>query len=145
MMTWYVQLPVLVKAGPFVGKFQLGYGKNLAIYPLQSAFHKYQRVDGKIKDTTGITGFFDLGFTAGMATPHLYFGYDRAENSDAYRIGDNNNTRIAYGANVSLKISDSFYVIPELNYYDYGKRPNALGSPDIGKEWLAGVQFMFTF
>jgi hypothetical protein len=33
------------------------------------------------------------------------------------------------------------YFIPEFTYYDYGKKPNTVGSP----QWIGGVQFLFTF
>jgi len=142
---WQLQLPVLVKAGPFVGKFQIGYGQNINGYAGESTYQKYQRVNGSVKNTTGITGFVDLAFTAGIVTPHFYFGYDRATNSDTWKVGDDNNTRMSYGANVSIKISDNFFVVPELTFYDWGKKPNTLVNKDIGTQWIGGAQFMFTF
>jgi hypothetical protein len=145
MSSWFTVLPVVVRAGAFTGTFQAGYGQNIASpLALQNAFHQYQRVAGKIKNTTGLNGFVDLAFAAGPVTPHVYVGYDKAENTDVY-VGDKYNVRMMYGVGVNWKIADSFYIVPEFTYYDYGKSPTVAGNPDIGKEWLAGVQFQFVF
>jgi hypothetical protein len=145
MTSWYTVLPVKVTAGAFTGIFQVGYGQNIASpLALESGFQQYQRVAGKVKNTTGLNGFFDLAFNAGPVIPHLYVGYDKAENTDVY-VGDKYNVRMMYGASVNWKIADSFYIVPEFTYYDYGKNPTVKGNPDIGKEWLGGVQFQFVF
>jgi hypothetical protein len=142
--TWYVQLPLKVKAGAFTGMFELGYGQNLNVFQLQSAYHQALWVGGKLKNTTGLIGFFDLAFTAGPVTPHFYMGYDKAENTDAY-VGDKAVTRLMYGVGVDWMISPNFVVRPEFTYYDWGKNPAVAGNPDLGKEWIGGVQFAFVF
>ena len=147
LTTWAAQLPLKVLAGPFTGLFSVGMGQNISgqYSATESAFQKYGRTaDGKIKNTTGIFGFIDLSYTAGPVTPHLIFGYDQAKNDDIY-VGDKSNTRLAYVANVFYKVSPNFTIIPEFGYYDYGKNPAVVGNPDIGKEWLGGVQFNFSF
>ena len=145
MTSWGAVLPVVVKAGAFTGTFQAGWGLNMqSILGLQSAFHSYQRVNGAVKNTTGINGFFDLAFTAGAVTPHFYMGYDRAQNDDAY-FGDKYNDRLMAGVGVNWKITDNFYVVPEFTYYDYGKNVKLPNTPSLGKEWLGGVQFQFVF
>lgn len=148
MTSWYAVLPVKVKAGAFTGLFQFGYGQNfrtLLSTSYESAFQEYQRVGGSIKNTTGMNGFVDLGYTMGPVTPHIYFGYDNAKNSDKWTVGDDNNTRLMYGASVLCKIAEGFFLFPEFTYYDYGKTPGVASRPDIGKEWLAGLQFQFIF
>ena len=145
LTSWGLVLPVVVKAGAFTGTFQAAYGINMGgILALQSPYHSYQRVNGSIKNTTGYNGFFDLAFTAGAVTPHFYVGYDKAENTDAY-VGDKYNDRMMYGVGVNWKITDNFYVVPEFTYYDYGKNPRLPNNPDLGAEWLGGVQFQFVF
>ena len=146
MTSWFTVLPVVVKAGAFTGTIQVGYGQNITS-PLsgQSAFHQYQRLAGKVKNTTSLNGFVDLAFAAGPVTPHVYYGYDKAENTDVY-VGDKYNVRQMYGVGVNWKIADSFYIVPEFTYYDYGQgRQTKAGNPDLGKEWLGGVQFQFVF
>jgi hypothetical protein len=153
MTSWAVVLPVVVKAGAFTGTFQGLYGINTgsSVSPvggplaLQSTFHGYRRdVNGAVKNTTSYNAFADLAFTAGAVTPHFYIGWDKAQNDDVY-VGDSSNTRMMYGAAVNWKIAESFYIVPEFTYYDYGKNPLNPNNPDLGKEWLGGVQFQFVF
>ena len=145
LTSWGGVLPVIVKAGAFTGTFQMAYGLNMqGVLALQSAFHSYQRVNGSIKNTTGWNGYFDLAFTAGAVTPHFYMGYDRAQNDDAY-FGDKYNDRMMYGVGVNWKVTDNFYVVPEFTYYDYGKNVRLPNTPELGAEWLGGVQFQFVF
>jgi len=155
MASWYAVLPVIVKAGPFTGTFQAGYGQNIGtgatqgqfgLLLLESAYQSYQRdANGKIKNTTALNGFIDLAFTAGPITPHVYFGYDRAQNSDVWKTGDDNNTRTMMGISAMYQVAPAFYLIPEFTMYDYGKIPNTAAKTDIGKSWVGGVQFRFMF
>jgi hypothetical protein len=152
MTSWQLLLPVVLSAGPFKGTAQFYYGNNSApMYGgFASAFHAYGRdANGTVKTTTDMAGFINLAYTVGAATPAIYFGYDNAKNSDIYKgpTGDDNNTRMMYGASVNIKIAEGFFVIPEFTWYDYGKYPagTALANKDVGKEWLGGVQFMFVF
>lgn len=146
MAAWSVILPVKLAAGPFTGIFQVGYGENLnGLLGLQSAYHAAQRVDGKIKNTTGLYGFIDLAYTAGPVTPHIFFGYDNAKNSDTWKTGNDYNTRTMMGAALHYKVAPNFTLAPEFTMYDYGQTPNTAAKTELGKEWLAGVQFMFVF
>jgi len=145
---WYAVLPVKVVAGPFTGLFQVGYGQNLQtiLNPGNTnSFQQFVRVAGQVKNTTGVNAFMDLGWTFGPVTPHLFFGFDNADNNDAWRAGDSNNRRYSYGAAVNYIVAPGFMISPELTYFDFGKAPNTVGSPDIGKDWMAGVQFVFAF
>ncbi len=146
--SWYGVLPIVVKVGGFTGTIQGGIGQNiLAILSTdESAFQNYFRdANGQIKNTTGMNGFIDLAYSFGPATPHIYFGYDNAKNSDEWTVGNDYNTRMMYGASINYMITPNLYVIPEFTYYDYGKQPGVASKPDIGKEWLGGVQFRFIF
>jgi hypothetical protein len=159
MTAWAAVLPVVVKAGAFTGTFQAQYGLNYSnasgsgtgVLQLANKYAGYQRdATGAIKNSTGWGGFFDLAFTAGAVTPHFYMGYDKALNEDIYGKGlssgsDNFNQRFAVGASVNWKIAESFYVVPEFTYYNYGKNPTVNGNPDLGTEWIGGVQFQFVF
>lgn len=153
MSAWYAVLPVKLTAGPFTGTFQVGYGQNLGnsagtfgLLLLQSAYHNYLRDSaGKIKNTTGMNGFIDLAYTAGPVTPHIFFGYDKASNSDIWKTGDDNNTRTMMGVSMMYAVAPGFFLIPEFTMYDYGKVPNTAAKTDLGKEWFGGVQFRFMF
>ena len=152
--SWFGLLPVVIKAAGFTGTFQAGYGQNVNLLLPQdgvSSFANYQRVNGKVKNSTALNGFVDLAYTFGPATPHLYFGYENAKNDDVYGKtgGDDNNTRLMYGASINYLVANNFYIIPEFTYYDWGKQVGVAGAAnlgkDIGKEWIGGVQFRFVF
>jgi hypothetical protein len=145
--SWHAILPVKFIAGPFAATAQFGYGQNLGTFiDYQSTYHNYFRdAGGRIKDTTGMNGFIDLAYTVGPATPHIYFGYDNAKNSDEWKVGNDYNTRLMYGISIPIKIAEGFFVSPEFTYYDYGQKPGVAGNPDVGKEMLGGIQFQFIF
>jgi hypothetical protein len=159
MTSWAGTLPIVFKAGAFTGTFQGTYGINMSsrLSPvggpvaLQSVYHGYGRTPtGAIKNTTGWNAMMDLAFTAGPITPHFYMGYDKAINDDIYGKGlssgsDNFNQRTMMGVSANWKVADSFYIVPEFTYYNYGKNPTVNGNPDLGTEWLGGVQFQFVF
>jgi hypothetical protein len=159
MTTWAFTLPVVVKAGAFTGTFAGTYGVNMGnrtnifqgVLQAESQWQGYGRTpSGAIKNTTGWNAFLDLAFTSGAVTPHFYMGYDKAINDDIYGRGlssgsDNFNQRYAIGASINWKIAESFYLVPEFTYYNYGKNPVVNGNPDLGTEWIGGVQFQFVF
>jgi hypothetical protein len=159
MTSWGLTLPVVVKAGAFTGTFAGTYGINMGTrlnvlqgaLQAESVYQGYGRTPGgAIKNTTGWNAFMDLAFTSGPVTPHFYMGYDKAVNDDIYGKflssgSDNFNQRYAVGASLNWKIAESFFVVPEFTYYNYGKNPLVNGNPDLGTEWMGGVQFQFIF
>lgn len=143
---WAVVLPVKVTAGAFGFAGAVAYGQNLWKFTFQSAFHApAYSATGKVQNATGLMAFADFSFSAGAITPHFIIGYDKAENTDRYKVGDSSNTRMAYTALVQWKVADNFFVNPEFAYYNYGKVPGVPNAPDIGNEWLAGINFQFVF
>ena len=92
-----------------------------------------------------MNGFIDLAYTFGPAVPHIYFGYDKAGNSDVWKTGEDNVVRTMVGASLYYKVAEGFYLIPEFTLYDYGKKPNDAAKTELGKEWLGGVQIRFVF
>jgi hypothetical protein len=147
--SWYAVLPVKVVAGPFTGLFQFGYGQNFTtlLNPGNAnSFQTYKRTaSGLIKNTTGMNGFFDLGWTIGPVTPHFYAGFDQADNSDIYKNGDSYNRRYSIGGAVNYNVTANFMISPEFTWFDFGKTPGIANAPDIGKDWMAGIQFVFAF
>jgi hypothetical protein len=143
---WAVMLPIKINAGAFSFNGQVAYGENLGRFTFQSALHlpSYSST-GKVQTAKGLLAFADFGFTAGAVTPHFIIGYDKVENTDRWTVGDSSNTRMSYVVNANWKLHDNFFIIPEFGWYDYGKVPGVPGSPDAGKEWLAGINFQFVF
>lgn len=116
------------------------------LFTLQKSFHGYfWDTSGRIKNTTGTHGFADLAHTFGPATPHIYLGHENAKNNNEWKVGDDDITRMMYGASIDYKVTDAFNVIPVFTYYDWSKQSGVASKPDINKEWIGGLQFRFIF
>jgi hypothetical protein len=155
---WFVRLPVQLTFGPFVAKVEGLYGQNLGgrtsnnqtMFSSEPSYSMYQRnpATGKITNANSMNYWFDLAYTIGPITPHLYAG-QAIYTSDALKTVPNSDTehiRTFYGINANYKITPNFWLVPEFSMYDLGKVPN-LGIKDykLGVDWLAGVQFQFKF
>lgn len=113
---------------------------------LQNSFHGYfSDSSGRIKNTTGAHRFADLAHSFGPVTPHIFFGYDNTKNNNDWKVGEDNKTRMMYGASIDYKVADAFSVIPVFTYYDWGNQPVVASRPEINKEWIGGLQFRFVF
>lgn len=145
--SWFGALPAKFTAGPFTATGSVAAGLNIGnMMTNTNAFQVYQRLStGKIKNTSAIMGFIDVAYTFGAFTPHFYYGYDKAENSDAWTSNESSNTRQMYGVTLEWVISPNFIVKPQFTVFDYGKKVATASSPEIGKDWIGGVQFMFNF
>ena len=116
------------------------------LFSLQKSFHGYfWDTSGRIKNTSGTHGFVDLAHSFGPATPHLYFGHENAKNNNEWKVGDDDITRMMYGASIDYKVTDAFYVIPVVTYYDWSNQLEGASNPVINKEWIGGLQFRFIF
>ena len=154
MTAWAGTLPVRVVVGPFVAAAQLTYGKNVGgttsgnvLLRGENSFTGYLRDGaGNIVDTTDWAGFVDLAYAFGPAKPHIWFGFDYAQNDNWKNIFNANDyyQRTSYGINLFYTIGN-LQIVPEVAFYDYGNRPATAGKPAIGTEWLAGVHFRFAF
>jgi hypothetical protein len=100
-------------------------------------------LSGKMINSVGT--HIDLSSLFDLTTPHINFAFDNARDSDRWKFRDNNNTRMMYGASIVYKVSDTFYVIPVFTYYDWRKQPGVASKPDIGNEWIGGLNFRFVF
>ena len=154
MTSWAVVLPVVVKAGAFTGTFQAPMGRTpvTALSPvggllaLQSTFQGYRRaLNGAIKNSTGWNGFFDLAFTAGAVTPHFYMGYDYARKRRLCGLRQEQrpfDVSVWASTGRSPTASTSFRNSPTITMARTRSTPK---NPDLGTEWLGGVQFQFVF
>ncbi len=116
------------------------------LFTFQRSFHGYfWDTSGRIKNTTGTHGFADLAHTFGPATPHLFLGRENTQNNNEWKVGDDDITRMMYGASIDYKVTDDFYVIPVFTYYDWSNQAEVAAKPDINKEWIGGLQFRFIF
>ncbi|MEW6185297.1 MAG: hypothetical protein AB1585_06100 [Thermodesulfobacteriota bacterium] len=152
MTAYHLAVPVRVAFGPFVGIFVAGYGKNdggptsSVSLTSESSYHGFQRAaTGKIYDSTNMNAMIDLGFTFGPVTPHVYYAVTRATNKDAWKAGNDYFERSSYGVLAWYKLNNNLSIIPEISFYNYGTIPGSTAKTELGKSWLAGVQFRFSF
>ena len=112
-----------------------------------NTFSGFQRnsTTGQLLDTTNYNGMIDLSFAFGPVTPHVFYTFTTGQNNKFKALGDDTNTRQSAGINAYYAINKNFTIIPEFAYYDLGKMISTPGQPDFGKDWLAGVQFRFSF
>ena len=116
------------------------------LFTLQRSFNGYfWDTSGRIKNTPGSHGFADLAHTFGPATPHIYLGRENANNNNEWKVGDDDITRMMYGASIDYKVTDAFHVIPVFTYYDWSNQPEVAAKPDLNKEWIGGLQLRFIF
>ena len=116
------------------------------LFTIKRSFYGYfWDTSGRINDTAGKHGIADFARTFGSATPHIYLGHENAKNSNDYKVGDEDITRMMYGVSVDYRVTNAFYVIPVFTYYDWGKQPEVASKPGINKEWISGLQFRFIF
>jgi hypothetical protein len=156
MTSWAVTLPGKVVIGPFVGLFNIAYGKNIGgptgsvSFTSDGYYTGFQRnnVTGKIYDTTNIQGFIDLSMTFGPVTPHIFYGITHSTN-DLWVVGNKYHERTSMGINAYIQVSKNFQVIPEFARYTYGATPGWVSPTgakwDFGSDWLAGVKLRLTF
>jgi hypothetical protein len=145
--SYYLTLPVRATFGAFVATGSIGFGQNTAnmlAAPINGAQIYRRTAGGSVKNTGQLNGFVDLAYTFGAVTPHVYFGYDKATNSDFYTSGENSNVRQMYGVSLHWVVTPNFTVKPEFTYFDFGKSQGS-SSMDLGKDWYGGVQFAFVF
>ncbi len=134
-----VYLPTGVKAH----KIKDGGDGLLAVK--RSFYGYFWDTSGRIDDTNGKHEIADLAYTFGRTTPHIYLGHENAKNSNDWKVGNEDITRMMYGLSVDYKVTNAFYVIPVLTYYDWSKQSEVSSKPGINKEWIGGLQFRFIF
>jgi hypothetical protein len=158
MNSWFVRLPVRLTFGPFVALFEGLYGQNLGglgsnhATPCSSetVYSMYKRTPtGQIWDANTLNLWGDLAYTIGPITPHLYYGYVRYTNDNAFKAVPNSDTeqiRTFWGVNAPYMVTPNFTVVPEFSLYNLGNVPG-IGVKDykLGTDWLLGVQFQFNF
>ncbi len=128
-----------------VGVYNIKDGSG-GLFTLQRSFHGYfWDTSGRINDTTGTHGIVDLAHTIGPATPHIYLSLENTKNNNEWKVGDDDITRMMFGASIDYKVTDTFYVAPVFTYYDWSKQLEVASNSDINKEWIGGLQFRVVF
>jgi hypothetical protein len=104
-----------------------------------------------VSDTEFLGFVADLAWKAHpIATVHFIYGIQQLSNDDRAAAANRwDNTRVAYGISVPIKVAKGFTIRPEFFYYDYGE--NEVGgivnpdNGDLGSQTVLGVQFRVQF
>lgn len=116
------------------------------LFAVKKSFYGYfWDTSGRFNSTNGRHGIADLAYSFGQTTPHFYLGHENAKNSDDWKVGDIDSTRMMYGVSLDYKVSNAFYVIPVITYYDWINQTGGASKPGLNKEWIGGLQFRFLF
>jgi hypothetical protein len=135
--------PVNPSTGVKANKIKDG-GESL--FAVKRSFYGYfWDTSGRINDTNGKHEIADIAHTFGRATPHFYLGHENDKNSNDWKAGNEDITRMMYGLSLDYKVTNAFYVIPVLTYYVWGKQSEVSSKPGNDKEWIGGLQFRFIF
>jgi len=104
-----------------------------------------------VADTEFLGLWADLAWKAHpIATIHFIYGMQQLTNDD--RVAQANrwdNTRVAYGVSIPIKVAKGFTIRPEVFYYDYGEHERSgivdPANGDLGAQTVIGVQFLVSF
>ena len=168
---WVWALPVkFAPGGPITVSAELTFGENLGNGNWNTGSYGYPAPNGNVAAgaqfdnpvlngvaTTVVADTEFLGFWADLAwkahpiaTIHFMYGMQQLSNDD--RLAQANrwdNTRVAYGVSIPIKVAKGFTIRPEIFYYDYGENEvNGIVDPangDMGSQTLVGVQFLVAF
>jgi hypothetical protein len=118
------------------------YGQNLDDFGLwnrEDAATAQIDADGDIEDSDCWGGYLQLAFNIDPATITLGYGYVQSEN-DA--LGDEDDAQQSYFVNAKIPIADTFYVVPEISFYDHMED---FGDADEAEVWWAGLLWRMDF
>ena len=168
---WVWSLPVkFAPGGPITVTAEVNFGENLGngnwnigrytnVAP-NNTMVPWAQFDNVLVNGVPVTTVADtefLGFWADLAwkahpiaTIHFIYGMQQLTNDD--RVAQANrwdNTRVAYGVSIPIKVAKGFTIRPEVFFYDYGEHEiNAIVNPangDQGSQTIIGVQFLVAF
>lgn len=117
------------------------YGQNLANYGItyrREAGASAQVSGSDLEDTDSFGGWVQLGYDARFARFNIGAGYTESDN-DLYASADNQG---AYFVNAVIPIAKTFFVAPEISYFDL---MDATDGSDEGDETWIGAKWQMNF
>ena len=101
--------------------------------------------NNQINNADTYSFWIDLNYKFGPITPHLMYGQMKTKNESAAGLEQEAKTQM-WGFSVPIDLAKGFRIRPEIMWYDDGKFSQAgSDSVDMGKYFIAGVQFQITF
>ena len=164
---WLWSLPVMfAPAGPITVTAELNWGENIGNGSWKFGRYGYAAPNGnvdpdaqvdlingvwQVADTEFLGFWIDLCWKVHpIAKAHFFYGMQQLTNDDRNLAANRwDNTRVAYGISVPIKVAKTFIISPEVAMYDYGENEiNGLVDPlngDLGHQTLVGVNFKIKF
>lgn len=138
---WVAFLKGKVNLGAVDLQFSVHYGANLNDFGIlgRGSSVAVLDADGDVEDAESYGGYLQASFKVDPATISLGWGYVHDEN-DA--IGDDADEENNFFINCKIPIADTFFIVPELNYWD--GMDDQYGNEDPDK-WNVGVLWQMDF
>ena len=119
-------------------QWSLHYGQNLGNFGLKGReAAAYAQVDaaGDVEDSDCFGGYVQVAFPVDPATITLGYGYVQSENDV---LGKDEDAQSSYFVNAKIPIADTFFVVPEISFYDGMDDANGNEEDDVlyvGLKW----------
>ena len=124
-------------------QWNVHYGQNLVdfdIWNREAAAAAAMDVNtGDLEDSQCYGGYLQVGFKVDPATITLGYGYAQSENDV---LGDDADQQQSYFAQCRVPIADTFFVVPEVSFYD--GMDDAAGNEE-DDEWAVGLLWRMDF
>jgi hypothetical protein len=164
---WLWSLPFkFAPGGPITITAEINWGENLGDGSWKVGRYGYAAPNGnvaagadfdlvngsqQVADTEFLGFWVDLCWKMHpIAKAHFFYGIQQLTNDDRNLAANRwDNTRVAYGVSVPIKVAKRFTIRPEVAIYDYGENEiNGFVDPqngDFGKQILIGMNFKIKF
>ncbi|MFH1675071.1 MAG: hypothetical protein ABIF87_16830 [Pseudomonadota bacterium] len=127
-------------------KGSIHYGQNLGTFGITgrsaSANAYVNTADNDIEDSDGLGGYLQASMKLDPATVTVGCGYVSDKNKEASATSNGADEQLSYFINAKLPVADTFFVVPELSYYDGMK--DADGN-DEADRWELGLLWQMDF
>ena len=123
-------------------QWSLHYGQNLTDFGLwnrEEAASAQIDATGDIEDSDCWGGYLQIGVPVDSVTITVGCGYTQSDN-DA--LGSEEDEQMSYFINAKIPIADTFFVVPELSFYDQMEDANGNDEP---QSWFAGLLWRMDF
>jgi hypothetical protein len=138
---WLAFLKGKVALGAVDLQFSVHYGTNLNDFGIlgRGSSVAVLDADGDVEDATSYGGYIQAAFKVDPATITVGWGY---ANDDNDVLGDDADEEWNGFINCKIPIADTFFIVPEFNYWDGMDDQNGNEDPDM---WHAGILWQMDF
>ncbi len=140
--SWLIYLNGKIALGMADLQGSIHYGQNLddfGLFNRENAATAQIQADGDVEDSDCWGGYLQVAFKVDPATITLGYGYVQSENDAAGREDDEQQS---YFANAKIPIAETFFVVPEISFYDHMEDAN---NNDEADAWWVGLLWRMDF